>query len=67
MLFSNVFASFIFAVTLNTLTVTSFVLLETHVNLHINNNLKLQFFAAIQISTMLDQVSKKQSILLANT
>ena len=67
MLFSNVFASFIFAVILNTLTVTSFVLLETHVNLHINNNLKLQFFAAIQISTMLDQVSKKQSILLANT
>ena len=65
--FSNVFASFIFAVILNTLTVTSFVLLETHVNLHINNNLKLQFFAAIQISTMLDQVSKKQSILLANT
>ena len=67
MLFSNVFASFIFAVILNTLTVTSFVLLETHVNLHINNNLKLQFFAAIQISTMLDQVTKKQSILLANT
>ena len=67
MLFSNVFASFIFAVILNTLTVTSFVLLETHVNLHINNNLKLQYFAAIQISTMLDQVSKKQSILLANT
>ena len=67
MLFSNAFASFIFAVILNTLTVTSFVLLETHVNLHINNNLKLQFFAAIQISTMLDQVSKKQSILLANT
>ena len=67
MLFSNVFASFIFAVILNTLTVTSFVLLETHVNLHINNNLRLQFFAAIQISTMLDQVSKKQSILLANT
>ena len=67
MLFSNVFASFIFAVILNTLTVTSFVLLETHVNLHINNNLKLQFFADIQISTMLDQVSKKQSILLANT
>ena len=65
--FSNVFASFIFAVILNTLTVTSFVLLETHVNLHINNNLRLQFFAAIQISTMLDQVSKKQSILLANT
>ena len=65
--FSNVFASFIFAVILNTLTVTSFDLLETHVNLHINNNLKLQFFAAIQISTMLDQVSKKQSILLANT
>ena len=64
---SNVFASFIFAVILNTLTVTSFVLLETHVNLHINNNLRLQFFAAIQISTMLDQVSKKQSILLANT
>ena len=65
--FSNVFASFIFAVILNTLTVTSFVLLETHANLHINNNLRLQFFAAIQISTMLDQVSKKQSILLANT
>ena len=65
--FSNVFASFIFAVILNTLTVTSFVLLETHVNLHINNNLKLQFFAAIQISTILNQLSKKQSILLANT
>ena len=65
--FSNVFVSFIFAVILNTLTITSFVLLETHVNLHINNKLKLQFFAAIQISTMLDQVSKKQSILLANT